>query len=80
MRDQVFMSPNNAQLVVGIPLFRHHYSQPVVANVGGMSYSMYLDTNVPLAYVIDAGTFCQVLGAEWVDKNLINLGYLEPEL
>jgi hypothetical protein len=72
MKDQVLMSPNNGQLCVGIPLFRwfHETSNATYPITIGWN-----DTN-PLAYVLDCGAFAQVLSAEWVEDNLINLGDL----
>jgi len=72
MKDQVFMSPNNGYLVVGIPLFRRHQQE-----LQTHGHSIYLVEDYhPLAYVIEADGVFQVLAAEWVENNLICLGEL----
>lgn len=78
MKYQVLMSPNNGQLVVGIPLFRRPESETTtISSISGSSYSITLmEDNKPSAYIIDCGSFAQVLAAEWVEKHLINLGDL----
>ena len=78
MTDQVFMSPMNGQLVVGIPLFRHHNANAdfTATMCGPASYSVIVCEDKPLAYVLDCGEFAQVLSAKWVDEKLINLGEL----
>ncbi len=75
MTDQVFMSPNNGALCVGVPLFKSF-------DVGEPEYpwearfSIALSDSKPLAYVLDMGDFAQVLSAEWVESKLICLGDL----
>jgi hypothetical protein len=77
MTDQVFMSPNNGQLVVGIPLFRSQYFDEQTVTVTGLeSFVTTLCSDVPLAYILDCGEFAQVVSAKWVDEKLINLGEL----
>ena len=74
MKDQVFMSPNNGQLVVGVPLFRY-----IDHELGVPGYSISLvNHNKPLAYIIDADKLMtpQVLAAEWIESHMINLGEL----
>jgi hypothetical protein len=76
MKDQLFMSPNNAEVCVGVPLFR---SQSYVCEAPGVEnygIAISVEPSKPLAYVLDCGGFAQVLSAEWVEKNLINLGDL----
>jgi hypothetical protein len=77
--DQVFMSPMNGQLCVGIPLFRHHtQSKYTEGNHFGLEipFTVLLCASEPLAYILDCGEWAQVVSAEWVRKNLINLGEL----
>ncbi len=75
MKDQVFMSPNNGQLVVGIPLVRVHHEE----SLGSLSgYTVTLTAEKPLAYIMDADHLMepQVLSAEWIENKMINLGDL----
>ena len=73
--ETIFMSPNNGQLVVGVPLYqRHSYgadNNPAVRFI--------IEEEDPVAYAVDCGpTFemFQFMNAEWVHKNLICLGEL----
>ena len=77
MKDQVFMSPNNGEIVVGIPLFKGP-EQVELETTSSIPYRVYLTTtNIkPLAYILDAGDFNQVLAAAWVEEKLICLGDL----
>jgi hypothetical protein len=77
MKDQVFMSPNNGQLVVGIPLFRHFHGETIIEATATFG-CYYTNENKPLAYVIHADKLLspQVYSAEWVENKLINLGDL----
>lgn len=73
MSDQVFMSPNNGVLVVGIPLFRHQ-SYEMVTHI--KDYSIALYSGKPWAYVVDCGDFAQVVSTEFIESEMINLGDL----
>lgn len=74
MKDQVFMSPMNGQLIIGVPLFRVSADQGFT--VSNEQYSIQMFKNKPLAYILDAGKAWQVFAAAWIDKNLISLGDL----
>lgn len=63
------MSPNNAEVVIAVPLFRN-----IEQEYNGVIIT--LQPQKPLAYLLDAGFSCQVVGADWVEKNLIFLGDL----
>lgn len=74
MTDKLFMSPNNGEVVVGIPLFKTHNSEEIPSFKDG--YYIFLTNSEPLAYILDAGSFNQIVSAEWANKYLINLGNL----
>lgn len=74
MRDQVFMSPNNANLVIGIPLFRRHVMDDCSV---GDKIILSIEEEKPVAYALDCGPnveSLQLLSAEWVEKKLVSLG------
>lgn len=75
----VFMSPNNGQLLIGIPLYRRSCHLTAKYKIG-----IYIEEDQPIAYAIDCGPEIdriQILNAEWVESNLISLGRLwEGEL
>lgn len=75
MKDQVFMSPNNGALCVGVPLFRHIEADELDATHG---YSIKLEViqAEPLAYVLDIGETATIVAAEWAHEKLIQLGDL----
>lgn len=75
MKPQIVMSPKNAQLVIATPLYRLYKNEYTVEKVGYELAMSWPDPR-PLAYVLDCGDFCQVVGAEWVEKNLIFMGEL----
>jgi len=70
--ERVLMSPNNAEIVIAAPLYRN------LDFVVSENCSIKLTTSSlkPLAYLIDCGEFANVLSADWVEKNLIDLGEL----
>lgn len=75
MRDRVLMSPNNGQLVLGIPL----YQRSAVENMYGNQVIICVEADRPTAYAIDCGPEfdrIQLFDAEWVERNLIDLGEL----
>ena len=76
MKDKVFMSPNNAELVVGIPLFRRHAMDD---NSIGHSIILLIQDDKPLAYCIDCGPeveIVQCLNSDFVENKLECLGDL----
>lgn len=73
MSDQVFMSPNNGFLCVGIPLFRMETKGELLHIKG---YSIGISNNKPLAYIIDIGETKELMSAEFVENRLICLGDL----
>lgn len=74
MKDQVVMSPNNGEICIAIPLYRHHYDEPLCSLEG---YSVILTNDVPLMYALDFGQdHIQALNAEFVENNLEFLGDL----
>lgn len=72
---RILMSPNNAEVCVGLPLYRRSVSTAVQTYY---TVSLVVEDDEPLAYVIDAGEFMppQVVSAEWVHKYMIDLGEL----
>ena len=75
MKDQVFMSPHNGQLVLGMPLFRiAHDGAHFMEDQAKCSIQMFI--NKPLAYIVHADKLMkpQVWAADWVEKQFINLG------
>lgn len=69
------MSPRNGECVIGVPLvrFENHLDEYTVNDV---NYCIGLVQTKPLAYILDAGKFKQVIAAEWVHKNLYLIGEL----
>ena len=76
MKDKVFMSPNNAELAIGIPLFRRYYSHDLDNKYGIIVCAV---DDKPIAYAIDCGPeveMIQCLNAEFVENQLECLGAL----
>lgn len=73
MKDQVYMSPMNGNLVVAVPLFRFQ-SEEVLEQLEG--YSISLTNGKPIAYAIDMGESIQLMNAEFVESKLECLGDL----
>jgi hypothetical protein len=75
MKDKVLMSKNNAQLVVGIPLFRRHQMDD---NNFGYGVLLTIEEENPIAYVIDCGPEigAKLFNADFVHEYLIDLGEL----
>lgn len=73
MKDQIVMSPYNAEVAIAVPLFRIHHEQEITKLEG---YSVTLTNEKPLAYVIQTPDDCQVMSSEFVENSLIFLGEL----
>lgn len=74
MGELVFMSPNNAQLLIGIPLYTRHNQETDKYKI-----LIQIESDKPLAYAIDCGPeidIIQCFNAEWVEENLECLGPL----
>ncbi len=70
----VLMSPNNGQLLLGIPLYTRHSEE-----TDNYKILMQVESDKPVVYAIDCGPeldSIQFFTAEWVDKNLACLGPL----
>lgn len=71
------MSPNNGQLVVGIPLYqRFSYGDNADSPHG---IRICIEDDEPLVYAVDCGPELENLhfmNAEWVEENMIFLGEL----
>lgn len=75
MKNQVFMSPNNGALCVGVPLFKKLENEELEL-VSGYSISLRVTPDEPLAYALDIGTSATIVAAEWVHSHLECLGDL----
>lgn len=77
MKNQVFMSPNNGVLCVGIPLFKI-VEDDTLSRVDG--YIIAFNQSKPLAYVLsieyEGKDVCTLASSEWVDGKLVPLGDL----
>ena len=72
MTDQVFMSPKNGSLAVGIPLYTH---AELWLEETSVKFSVFCGE--PAAYMIDyGGEAHHLMSAEWVEKHLECLGGL----
>ena len=82
MNEVIFMSPRNANLVIGIPLytrFESRHNQVALLDEDGITISVSTQSDKPVAFAIDCGSETEgytVLGADWIFTNLINLGEL----
>lgn len=74
MGEKVFMSPNNGQLIIGVPLFTRQCQETDEYKI-----LIQVESDKPVAYAIDCGPEIEVIhffNAEWVESKLICLGDL----
>lgn len=68
----IMMSPNNAECVVAIPLYRRSEEEFVTSSSGStVSIKLFTQQEEPDAYIIDCGSFASVFSAEWVEDKLM---------
>lgn len=74
MKDQIFMSPINGELCVGVPLYQ--LTHDTVTMIPGL-YSIAFVTEKPVAWGLDVGGHVsELINASWVRDHLICLGDL----
>lgn len=73
MKPKIFMSPNNAQCVIGTPLFKYESNADAFGYNTDKDYALVLINAKPDAYILDLGKFRQLVAADWAHEYLIEV-------